>query len=163
MQIKNSVGQGPMLHCMSAAQTFTVELEQIEGYEFRVRFGDPAGSELGVDEPPPLGGGKGPNAARMIAAAVGNCLAASLVFCLRGKFKEAPGPVRATAVGRLERNERGRYRIAGIDVTISVAEGAEPLRHLDRCLAQFEDFCIVTQSIRSGIPVNVRVTESSLA
>ncbi|MFC7002908.1 hypothetical protein ACFQMB_16630 [Pseudobowmanella zhangzhouensis] len=31
--------------------------------------------------------------------------------------------------------------------------------HLQRALAQFEDFCIVTQSVRSGIDVTVNVTD----
>jgi organic hydroperoxide reductase OsmC/OhrA len=139
------------------APTFTAELEQLAGFEFRVRFDSPAIADIELDEPPPLGEGKGPNAARLVAAAVGNCLAASLVFCLRNKFKEHPGPVRATAVGRLERNEKGRYRIGGIDVSIALPEGAETMKHLDRCLEQFEDFCVVTESIRRGIPVNVKV------
>ena len=39
---------------------------------------------------------------------------------------------------------------------VAQAEAA-PLPHLDRCLEQFEDFCIVTESIRRGIPVTVRV------
>jgi uncharacterized OsmC-like protein len=137
--------------------TFSVELEQLEDFEFRVRFDSPEYADLLLDEPAPLGKDKGPNAARLVAAAVGNCLAASLVFCLRKKFRGDPGPVRATATGRLERNERGRYRIAGIDVAIALPEGSEALPHFDRCLEQFEDFCIVTESIRRGIPVNVKV------
>ena len=136
---------------------FTVELERLAGFEFRVRFDAPAGAELVLDEPPPLGEGAGPNAARLVAAAVGNCLAASLVFCLRNKFRGNPGRVRATATGRLERNERGRHRIAGIDVTIALPDGGEKLPHLERCLEQFEDFCVVTESIRRGIPVSVKV------
>ena len=29
---------------------------------------------------------------------------------------------------------------------------------MDRVLAQFEDFCIVTESVRRGIPVDVRLS-----
>jgi hypothetical protein len=32
---------------------------------------------------------------------------------------------------------------------------------LDRCSAQFEDFCIVTGSIRQGIPVSVKVKDAA--
>lgn len=146
---------------MSENVHFSVELEQREGYEFVVRFDRPKGAELVLDEPPPLGAEHGPNAARLIAAAVANCLSASLVFCLRGKFKQNVGPIRAMATGTLERNEKGRHRIAGLDVVISLAEKKEEIPHLDRCLQQFEDFCIVTESVRRGIPVSVKVVDEA--
>ena len=146
---------------MSENVHFSVELEQREGYEFLVRFDRPKGAELLLDEPPPLGAEHGPNAARLVAAAVANCLSASLVFCLRGKFKQDVGPIRAMATGTLERNEKGRYRIAGVDVVISLAEKKEEIPHLDRCLQQFEDFCIVTESVRRGIPVSVKVVDEA--
>jgi organic hydroperoxide reductase OsmC/OhrA len=145
---------------MSENLHFSVELEQREGYEFVVRFDHPKGAELLLDEPPPLGKEHGPNAARLVAAAVANCLSASLVFCLRGKFRQNPGPIRAMATGTLERNERGRYRIAAIDVVLSLAEKKGEMPHQDRCIEQFEDFCMVTQSIRRGIPVSVTVVDS---
>lgn len=146
---------------MSDPQSFSVELEQQEGFEFRARFDWPGVPELALDEPAPLGGRKGPNAARLVVAAVANCLAASLVFCLRSKFRQDPGPLRARATGRLERNARGRYRIAGIDVTLRMAEKRGELAHQERCLEQFEDFCVVTESIRRGIPVTVRVLDAA--
>ena len=143
-----------------SAHTFSVELEQGEGYEFRVRFDLPPSAELLLDEPEPLGKARGPNAARLVVAAVANCLAASLVFCLKAKFRQNPGPLRAMANGRLERNAAGRYRIAGIDVVLSLSEKLGELPHQERCLEQFEDFCIVTQSIRQGIPVSVSVVDA---
>ena len=146
---------------MTESLHFGVELEQREGYEFVVRFDHPRGSEVLLDEPPPLGSDQGPNAVRLVAAAVANCLSASLVFCLRGKFRQNPAPIRAMATGTLERNERGRYRIAGIDVVISLADNREAIPHLERCLEQFEDFCIVTQSVRRGIPVSVKVVDEA--
>jgi uncharacterized OsmC-like protein len=143
------------------AESFTLTLEQQQGYEFRVKFDWPGVADLVLDEPEPLGAKRGPNAARLVAAAVGNCLSASLVFCMQGKFKQKPGPIKAEVTGRLERNERGRYRIEGIDVEIALSDEAGAIEHLDRCSEQFEDFCIVTESIRKGIPVSVRVTDAT--
>ena len=57
----------------------------------------------------------------------------------------------------VQRTERGRFRITGIDVELDpeFAQGDEA--SLDRCERLFEDFCIVTESVRHGIPVNVSV------
>lgn len=144
---------------MTEASGFTIHLEQEEGFDFRVKFDWPDNSDLLLDEPEPLGHRHGPNAARLVAAAVGNCLSASLLFCLKTKFKQNPGPLRARVTGQLARNERGRIRIGGLAVRIELAESAEALQHLERCMEQFEDFCVVTESIRQGIPVSVQVVD----
>ena len=53
---------------MSESLSFTLELEQLQDYEFRVRFDWPDVAELRLDEPEPLGRSSGPNAARLIGA-----------------------------------------------------------------------------------------------
>lgn len=141
---------------MSENNQFSISLELVEDYLFKIDFGE-FGDVL-TDEPPPLGAGEGPNPARLVAAAVGNCLCASLLFSLR-KQKDAPGAVRATVKGELERVD-GRWRIGKLDVVMQV-ENPESLPHLPQALEKFEDFCVVTQSIRSGIPVNVRVEDTA--
>jgi organic hydroperoxide reductase OsmC/OhrA len=145
---------------MSESLAFDVELEQLSGYEFKVTFDNPQFAALLLDEPAPLGGDKGPNASRLIGAAVANCLSASLVFCLSTKFKQPLGPLKTKAHGTLIRNEKGRLRIGRLDVTIQMAEDAAAVQHLERCLAQFEDFCVVTESVRHGIAVGVRVIDA---
>lgn len=145
---------------MSESHVFTLELEQLRDFEFRVKFDWPDVADLDLDEPEPLGRASGPNAARLIGAAVANCLSSSLLFCMR-KFKQSPGPMRAEVKGELVRNERGRMRIGRFDVTIRLAEDAAAIGHLDRCMAQFEDFCVVTESVRHGIPVGVRVIDAA--
>ena len=52
-------------------------------------------------------------------------------------------------------------RIKTIDVVLKLGQPAAALQHLDRALAQFEDFCTVTQSVRSGIEVNVQVHDAT--
>lgn len=145
---------------MSEPLSFKLELEQQSDYEFRVKFDWPQVNELLLDEPVPLGGSAGPNAARLIGAAVANCLSSSLLFCMR-KFKQTPGTIRADVTGELTRNEKGRLRIERYDVTIRLADEAGAIQHFDRCLAQFEDFCVVTESVRHGIAVGVRVVDAA--
>ncbi len=141
---------------MPEQMSFTIYLEQEQDYRFRVEFAAPGVPGLLVDEPEPLGTGKGPNAARLLAAAVAHCLSASLLFCMR-KFKQNPGRLRTDVTTTLTRNERGRLRIGRIDATIRLSDPVERIAHFDRCLEQFEEFCVVTGSVRRGIPVGVRV------
>lgn len=135
---------------------FQVTVERKEDFQFSVDFGMEDVPTLTVDEPAPMGDGDGPNAARLLAAAVGNCLAASLVYCL-GKAKADPGNVTATVTGTLARTHRGRLRIPELQVVLSVDAVPGLESQMERCLDLFEDYCIVTQSVRSGIDVLVEV------
>ena len=139
-------------------QTIEISLEQVSDYEFRIRFDDTLIPDLVTDEPAPSGHDTGPNPSRLLAVAVANCLAASLLFALR-KYKNAPGTLGAHAKMTLTRNEHGRWRVTRIAVDLQLADAAASLEHLDRVLAQFEDFCIVTESVRQGIAVDVSVRD----
>ena len=88
-----------------------------------------------------------------------NCLSASLVFAI-GKFKGDPGDLVTTATWEVGRNEHNRLRITGVNVAITLGVTADALPRLDRALEQFEDFCTVSQSVRSGIPFNVTVKDA---
>ena len=144
---------------MSDTQQFTFTLEQQEDFAFLIRF-DKDIPPLLADEPPPLGKDAGPNPSRLLAASVANCLSASLLFALR-KFKNNPGLITTVVTAHMERNEEKRLRVGRVDVMIQVDSPADSLEHLDRVLDQFEDFCIVTQSVRTGFPVNVTVRDGA--
>lgn len=138
----------------------TVELVQQADYRFEARFDNPVLPTLVTDESPPLGRDAGPNPTRVLTVAVANCLSASLLFAMR-KFKNDPGTLRTQATASLIRNEQNRLRVGQIRVDIHLGTAAAGLRSLDRVLAQFEDFCVVTQSVRAAFPVDVRVIDSS--
>ncbi|MGC8761143.1 MAG: OsmC family protein [Bryobacteraceae bacterium] len=141
---------------MEIVHEFTIAVKQKENYEFEVRFDKEHYEPLRMDEPEPLGRDAAPNAARVLAAAVGNCLSASLLFCTR-KARVELGPMETKVHVRLGRNERGRLRIAGIEVEIDPHFPPGEREKAARCLELFEDFCLVTASVRDGIPVDVRV------
>jgi len=140
------------------AQTESVHLRQGAGFEFDVSFG-PALPALHADLPPPTGGGKGPSPEQMLAAAVGNCLSASLLFALR-KFKQSPDPVSADVEAEVGRNAEGRQRVLGMRARIALGVPADRLENLQRVLDTFETYCTVTQSVRAAIPVTVEVVDS---
>jgi organic hydroperoxide reductase OsmC/OhrA len=120
-------------------------MEQVKDYTFTISFDKPSMNA------------SGPNASRILASAVGHCLSASLLFCLeksRIPIKHVTTRIHTT----LARNEAGRWRVQRIDVTIKAdPQNEQDRERMERCVQIFEDFCIVTQSVRKGIDVNVRV------
>ena len=145
---------------MAENRTIAVTLTQEQDYSFRVHFDGSEIPELVTDESEPLGHDAGPNPSRMLLAAVANCLTASLLFALQ-KFKNQPGQLTTKATATIGRNEAGRVRILGIEADIRLAEPISAHASSERLLAQFEDFCTVTESVRGGIPVTVRVTDGT--
>lgn len=136
-----------------------VTLEQIQGFECRISYGGTPAVWV-ADEPPPLGQGKGPSPAQLLASAVGNCLMDSLYFALT-KYKNQPKPLRAEVDAEVGRNADNKLRILKLNAKLYLGDQAENLIQLDRILAQFESFCTVTQSVAGAIPVELHVIDSA--
>ena len=144
---------------MSTTTPASVRLTQQRDFQFEVDFG--AGMPpLLADEPAPMGAGMGPSPEQLLAAAVGNCLSASLLFSLR-KYKQRPEPISAEVTVEIGRNADNRLRIKTLRAVLTLGQPAAALQHLDRALASFEDFCTVTQSVRGSIDVEVQVHDAS--
>lgn len=136
---------------------FTIGIEQVKDYEFHVRFDKPEFAPLVMDEPPPLGRNAGPNAARVLAAAIGNCLSASLVFCAARRAGLKLERVRTEVKVQIVRNENKRLRVGAVEILIDPGLGEQERDRLAECIPLFEDFCTVTESVRRGIDVRVKV------
>jgi organic hydroperoxide reductase OsmC/OhrA len=65
--------------------------------------------------------------------------------------------MRTIVSAALERNDAGRLRVKGIAVRIERVVDASEHASMRRCLELFEGFCVVTQSVRGGIDVDVTV------
>lgn len=133
-----------------------VRLTRERDFRFRVRFGGEGAPAIVTDESPPLGDGAGPDPAALLAAAVGNCLASSLLFCTR-KTRIDVGRLEAEVESTVGRNADGRLRITGMHVTLAPEVDRAAWERMGRCLDLYESFCMVTESVRQGIPVSVIV------
>lgn len=142
---------------MTEQSRFRIHLRHLEKYAFNVEF-DWDIPPMILDEDQPLGDRHGPNASRLLAAAAANCLSASLLFCLAKNNVEAASLV-TEASGSLIRNDKGRLRVGRIDVVIRLATADHDAK-IKRCSQMFEDFCVVTASLRQGFPVGVQVLDS---
>jgi organic hydroperoxide reductase OsmC/OhrA len=145
---------------MSEEGRFKIDLHQEQGFEIRVAFDWKRVPDLLMDEPPPLGEQKGPNASRLLAAAAANCLSASLLYCV---FKDDPPDacLRAEAVCVMVRNEKKRLRIGRMEITLILGDAVTQSPRFPRCKDLFEDFCVVSASIRQGIPMRVTLQDEA--
>ena len=128
-----------------------------KGYKSSVTFDELRGVELHMDEPKPVGTSEGPSAAMMLSSAVGHCLTSSLMFCMeksRGSVKDIEADVETSLI----RNDKGRWRVEGIKVNMKVDVNDIDKEKLERCKSIFEDFCIVTASVREGVKIDVEVS-----
>lgn len=127
-----------------------------DGYRFNITFDELPGVSMRMDEPRPLGGSEGASAAMALSAAVGHCLTSSMLFCMqksRGELKDIETDVET----EMRRNEKGRWRIGSIKVRMQLSPNDIDAQKLERCGELFEDFCIVTASVREGVRVDVEV------
>ena len=138
-------------------ETFSISLRLLDGYAFRVTFDDDHLDGLTTDELAPLGDDRGPSPSRLLAVAIANCLGASLLHCLR-KGRVDVKELEVSAVTTFARNEKGRLRIERIVVLLDPRVPPDQRDRLSRCTSIFEDYCIVTESVRQGIDVRVSVT-----
>ena len=131
---------------------------KLDDYKFIVDFNKGSIPDLFMDETEdiPGGEGKGPTASMLIAAAIGNCLSASLQFCLTKKRNKV-NELKTKVVIFRERNKEGFWRISEANVTITPdIENAED-SSVQRCIEIFRKYCIVSSSLDAGIKINVNI------
>ncbi|WP_186248959.1 MULTISPECIES: OsmC family protein [unclassified Burkholderia] len=132
----------------------SVDVAQQARFCFEVVFAGTTLAPVLTDEPPPLGDGRGPNPIRLLAAAVATCLAASLQFALEKQHVD-PQPIAAHIDVDMVQNEAGRVREGGLAVRLTIGKTWDDLAAATRVLDQFDAYCVLTESLREGIPVSV--------
>lgn len=148
--------KSPAADVTSGPAQISITMDQIQDYQFRVKFDREQYPDLLMDEPPPVGKDTAPNPSRLLAAAVGNCLSASFLFSAR-KVRAGIVSLHTSVKVWYERNDKGRLRIGRMQVEIEPIFDAPDPAKIERCKALFEDYCVVTQSVRAGFPVSVEV------
>jgi organic hydroperoxide reductase OsmC/OhrA len=134
-----------------------VELEQVEKYQFTVKFRDAPYPVLTVDEAPPIGEDRGPNPVQTLAMAVGHCMSSTLFNTLDRAHVRAT-PLHTTVRATVGVNDKGRRRVRRLTVEIETQPLDEAERsRFDHCVQIFPDFCTVSGAVREGIPIDHRV------
>lgn len=137
---------------------YELSMVKLDDYKFIVDFNKDSIPDLFMDESEdiPGGEGKGPTASMLIAAAIGNCLSASLQFCLTKK-KNKVNELKTKVVIFRERNKEGFWRISEANVTITPDIENTEDSSVQRCIEIFRKYCIVSSSLEAGIKINVNI------
>ena len=139
-------------------RTFRVDLRHLDGYRFESRAsedGRPHGDPFASDEPDPIGAASAPATPALLGAAVGHCLAASLLESLRHAHV-AVSDCTTEVTATVRPNAAGLPRIDHVDVVLKPVVHGDSAR-TQRCQEVFERHCTVTASVRAGIDVRVAV------
>ncbi len=138
--------------------TYEVNMKKLENYKFIVDFGKKSIPSLLMDETKDIPGGEetGPTASMLMGAAVGNCLSASLVFCLSKKRVNLKN-LKTMITLKRKRNDKGYWSISEIVVDLQPEIAEEDRARFDQCVEIFRNYCIVSNSIETGIPLTVNI------
>ncbi|MFX1419013.1 MAG: OsmC family protein [Promethearchaeota archaeon] len=125
---------------------------------FKCDLGQIQMNDLFIDEQHKKSADKiGPNPAKLLALSVLGCLAASFTFCLQKKnFSLSNLDGKAIIISK--RNEKGYWRLKKIDIILNPKIDNHELRkRVDQCINFFEQYCIISESIRNGIDIDVKI------
>ena len=107
---------------------------------------------------------EGPDAAQLLGLAILSCLSTSFIFCLNKRNLNL-NDLNARAEISFKKIEKGYTRVKEINIKIFPKTDDEiTIKRVKQCLKEmksgkmmFEENCIITESVREGIKVNLDV------
>jgi len=121
--------------------------------------------EFLMDEPPEFhGDNRGPSSAEFLLTAIAGCQGTSFQFCLQ-KFNIQVEEMVVNVESEMhhvwfEEYERKILITTNVHVSIDVKlKNPDDQENLQECFALFQKFCVVTMSVRRGIPVDVKLNQ----
>jgi len=148
---------------MSEETISKVSLELEEDMIFKCNLGLPKYEDWFIDESNHNADEMwGPNPSRLLASAVLGCLSASFIFCLQKRNLKLDD-FKAEAEILIERNEKKLLRVKEINVSLN-PETTDPivLKRINQCKKMFEQYCTITESVRAGIDVNLKINHPDM-
>ena len=118
--------------------------------------------DIHVDEPESFHGTDlGPSSIEYILIGIGGCLGSTLVYCLNRNNVDIDN-LEIIVDGTLKHIGREKHlRLIDIKVNLYLTtRNNESSEKIDLCIRIFKEHCVVTDSIREGIPIKVEVQQN---
>ena len=113
--------------------------------------------DLNVDEPVSFHGTDlGPSAVEYVLIGIGGCLGTTFTFCLR-KNKIELETLKVIVEGELShKGPKMLLRLVNVNVDLNfVPKEVGSDKEINKCMKEFFEYCIITNSITKGLPINV--------
>jgi uncharacterized OsmC-like protein len=125
---------------------------------FKCDFGQVKMKDLFIDEQHKKSQEKiGPNPSKLLALSLLGCMSASFAFCLQ-KRDFSLSDFKGKALIKSKRNAKGFWRIKEIKLELYPKIDTPKMRErADQCQKFFEQFCIISESIRDGIEITTNL------
>jgi uncharacterized OsmC-like protein len=142
-----------------------IELDWTKGVAFTAKARQ---FTLQLDEPEAFHGtDTGPSAAEYLGTSIGGCLGTSFAYCARQVDLQIQAIKIAVDVdlhheGGDGGEGKGPLRITGAkaDMIVTLKDDSDA-DVLDMCIESFRKYCVVTQSVINGIPVDVKISKQA--
>jgi len=113
--------------------------------------------DFDIDEPASFHGTDlGPSAVEYLLIGIGGCLGTTFIYCLQKKNIELE-TFEVVVDGKVSHTgpkKRLRLENVEVDLKFTPKEASSDLE-LNRCMKEFTKYCVVTNSITNGLPINV--------
>ena len=113
--------------------------------------------DINVDEPASFHGTDlGPSAVEYLLIGIGGCLGTTFIFCLQKNNIELE-TFEVVVDGNVSHTgPKNRLRLENVDVDLKFTpKEASSDFEINRCVKEFTQYCLVTNSIANGLPINV--------
>ena len=116
-------------------------------------------NNIHIDEPESFHGTDlGPSSVEYVLIGIGGCLGSTLAFCLK-KYDIQIEDLEIIIDGTLKHSgPLKRLRLIKVDAElILTTKNTENSKKIDECINNFQEHCVVSNSIINGLPIEVKV------
>ncbi len=120
-------------------------------------------TDISIDEPHSFHGTDlGPSSVEYLLIGIGGCLGTTFIYCLQKK-RIFLDNLEIVVDGKLSHfGIRKRLRLKEVKVDMQYkSQGNSSLEKIDECIKEFQEHCIVSNSIKEGFPIIVNWNNTS--
>jgi len=117
--------------------------------------------DIHIDEPESFHGtDKGPSPVEFFLIGIGGCLGSTFAYCLQKQDVEID-TLEVVVDGQLKHaGPKLSLQLVNIEAELLItARESKSYDKIERCIKDFQDYCILTNSITRGVPIDVKVSK----